>query len=131
VLTITDADSRTRARSWASALRWQHAEALNVYTVAEGIGVAAEHLAHLFPAELCMKVKEFVTKVRIEVAKQLLYDRSYRLEHIAEQVGFSDASHLSRVFRRFAGHRPGNYRLRIMRTYRTFGRRDHNGSIDT
>jgi AraC-like DNA-binding protein len=95
------------------------------------IGVSAGHLAHLFPAELCMTVKEVVTKVRIEVAKQLLYDRSDTLEHIAEQVGFSDASHLSRVFLQFAGHRPGNYRHRIMSTYRAFRRRDHNGSIDT
>lgn len=78
-----------------------------------------------------MTVKEFVTEVRIEVAKRLLYDRSYTLEYIAEQVGFSDTSHLSRVSRRFARHRPGNYRPRIMSTYRTFGHRDHNGSLAT
>ena len=97
-----------------SYLSTHYAEALRVNIVAEAIGVSAGHLAHLFPAEIQVTVKEFVTKVRIEVAKQLLSDRGYTLEHIAEKVGFSDASHLSRVFQRFAGDRPGAYRRRII-----------------
>ncbi|MGH8060127.1 MAG: response regulator [Candidatus Entotheonellia bacterium] len=88
-------------------------KALTVKTLADEIGVSEGHLAHLFPAELRMTVKEFVTKVRIEVTKQLLYELSYTLEYIAERVGFSDASHLSRMFRRFIGRRPGDYRREI------------------
>jgi CheY-like chemotaxis protein len=99
-----------KALSYISA---HYAEALQVSTVAEAIGVSAGHLAHLFPAEVRATVKEFVTKVRLEVAKQLLHDRGYTLEHIAEKVGFSDASHLSRVFRRYTGYRPGTYRRHI------------------
>ncbi len=90
-----------------------YAGALTVETMAKAIGISEGHLAHLFPAELRMTVKQFVTRVRIEVAKQLLYDRSYTLEHIAEMVGYSDASHLSRVFRQLAGRRPGDYRREI------------------
>jgi DNA-binding response OmpR family regulator/AraC-like DNA-binding protein len=94
-----------------------YAEALQVVTVAEAIGVSAGHLAHLFPVELRVTVKEYVTKVRIEVAKQLLYERAYTLDHIAEKVGFSDASHFSRVFLRYAGYRPGTYRRYILSTF--------------
>jgi AraC-like DNA-binding protein len=63
-----------------------------------------------------MTVKEYVTRLRIEVAKQLLYDRAQTLERIAEKVGFSDASHLSRVFRRYVGYRPGTFRRDISGT---------------
>jgi AraC-like DNA-binding protein len=87
-----------------------------VDTVAGAIGVSSGHLAHLFPAELRMTVKQYVTRVRIEVAKQLLYDRAQTLERIAERVGFSDASHLSRVFRRYVGYRPGTFRCDIFGT---------------
>jgi AraC-like DNA-binding protein/ActR/RegA family two-component response regulator len=100
-----------KALSYISA---HYAEALQVITVAEAIGVSVGHLAHLFPVELRVTVKEYVTKVRIEVAKQLLYDRGYTLDHIAEKVGFSDASHFSRVFLRYAGYRPGTYRRYIL-----------------
>jgi AraC-like DNA-binding protein len=93
-----------------------YAEALQVITIAAAIGVSVGHLAHLFPVELRVTVKEYVTKVRIEVAKQLLYDREYTLDYIAEKVGFSDASHLSRVFLRYAGYRPGTYRRFILNT---------------
>jgi AraC-like DNA-binding protein len=48
------------------------------------------------------------------VAKQLLYERGYTLDPIAEKVGFSDASHLSRVFLRYAGYRPGTYRRYLL-----------------
>jgi DNA-binding NtrC family response regulator len=99
-----------------SYLSTHYAEALQVKMVAEAIGISAGHLAHLFPAEIQVTVKEFVTKIRIEVAKQLLYDRGYTLEYVAEKVGFSDASHLSRVFQRFTGDRPGTYRRRIIST---------------
>jgi AraC-like DNA-binding protein/CheY-like chemotaxis protein len=107
-----------RALSYISS---HYAEALQVVTVAEAIGVSAGHLAHLFPVELRVTVKEYVTKVRIEVAKQLLYERGYTLDHIAEQVGFSDASHFSRVFLRYAGYRPGTYRRYILSTLTMLG----------
>lgn len=97
-----------------SYISTHYGEVLQVITVAEAIGVSVGHLAHLFPVELRVTVKEYVTKVRIEVAKQLLYERGYTLDHIAEKVGFSDASHLSRVFLRYAGYRPGIYRRYIL-----------------
>jgi AraC-like DNA-binding protein len=100
-----------KALSYISA---HYAEALQVATLADAIGVSAGHLAHLFPVELHLTVKEYLTKVRIEVAKQLLHERGYTLDSIAEQVGFSDASHFSRVFLRYAGYRPGTYRRYIL-----------------
>jgi AraC-like DNA-binding protein/ActR/RegA family two-component response regulator len=99
-----------------SYISTHYAEALQVITIAAAIGVSAGHLAHLFPIELRVTVKEYVTKVRIEVAKQLLYEPRYTLDHIAAKVGFSDASHLSRVFLRYSGYRPGTYRHYILST---------------
>jgi AraC-like DNA-binding protein/ActR/RegA family two-component response regulator len=97
-----------------SYISMHYAEALQVVTVAEAIGVSVGHLAHLFALELRVTVKEYVMKVRIEVAKQLLYERGSTLDHIAETVGFGDASHFSRVFLRYAGYRPGTYRRYIL-----------------
>jgi AraC-like DNA-binding protein len=85
-----------------SYISTHYGEALQVITVAEAIGVSVGHLVHLFPVELRMTGQEYVMKVRIKVAKQLLSERRCTLDHIAEKVGFSDASHLSRVFLRYA-----------------------------
>ncbi|MGH8058811.1 MAG: helix-turn-helix transcriptional regulator [Candidatus Entotheonellia bacterium] len=90
-----------------------YAEAFTVKAIAHAIGVSEGYLAHLFSAEVEMSVKQCVTRVRIEVAKQLLLDRRYTLEHIAEMVGFHDGPRLSRTFRRFTGLAPGDYRRQI------------------
>lgn len=90
-----------------------YAEAFTVKAMAHAIGVSEGYLGHLFSAELEMSVKQCVTRVRLEVAKQLLSDRSYTLEHIGEIAGFHDGPRLSHTFRRFTGLAPGDYRRHI------------------
>jgi len=87
-----------------------YAENLTVRKLGNEIGISEGYLAHLFRVEVQMGAKAFIMRVRVEVAKQLLGNQSYTLEHIAEELGFSDASHLSRVFRRFSGCPPSVYR---------------------
>ncbi|TMH89125.1 MAG: helix-turn-helix domain-containing protein [Betaproteobacteria bacterium] len=48
--------------------------------------------------------------VRVEIIKRLLAETDDKLDIIAEQLGFCDAPHLSRVFRRICGCPPGEYR---------------------
>ena len=50
------------------------------------------------------------TTVRIEKAKELLADLSLRIGDIAEQVGFLDMAHFSRVFKKMTGHSANEYR---------------------
>ena len=69
------------------------------------------HLAHLFRADLGASIKEYMTSVRLEIARQLVVGSTDKMDRIAELTGFSDASHLSRVFREHLGQRPGQYRL--------------------
>ena len=87
-----------------------YAENLTVRKLGNEIGVSEGYLAHLFRVEVRMGVKAFIMRVRIEVAKQLLCNQSYTLERIAEELSFSDASHLSRVFRQVSGRPPSVYR---------------------
>jgi YesN/AraC family two-component response regulator len=83
---------------------------LVVATIAGALGLSRAHLAYLFQRETGMTVKEYATKVRIEVVKRLLVETDHKLEVIAHEVGFCDASHLSRVFRRVCGCPPAEYR---------------------
>jgi CheY-like chemotaxis protein/AraC-like DNA-binding protein len=79
---------------------------LNVGTLAGVAGISASHLAHLFRAETGLTVRDYVTRVRVEITRDLLQHTDDTLAQIAAFVGFFDASHLARVFRQLQGQRP-------------------------
>jgi YesN/AraC family two-component response regulator len=75
--------------------------------IAEAVGVSAGHLSRVFRQETTLTAKEFVTRVRIEVARYLLRETQDTLEVIAERVGLCAGPHLGRVFRQHTGATPG------------------------
>jgi AraC-like DNA-binding protein len=92
-----------------------YAETAHGCELARHANVSFYHLAHLFRVDLNASIKEYMTEVRAEVARQLILETGEKIEIIAERAGFSDASHLSRTFLRRFGERPGQYRHRTQR----------------
>lgn len=88
-------------------------EKLLAQDLARAVRVSPEQLGQVFRESLGITPKDFVTRFRISAACRLLIDGDCKLEHIAELTGFQDASHLSRVFTRELGIRPGEYRRRV------------------
>ena len=85
-------------------------ENLSVDNLARVAGVSGSHLAHLFRAETGMSIRSYLTKVRVEIAADLMMHTDDSLADIAAASGFFDASHLSRVFLALKGKRPSEYR---------------------
>ena len=83
---------------------------VKVERLAEAIGVSAGHLSRVFRDETRLTAKEYVMRVRIEVARYLMRETRESVDVIAERVGLSDAPHLGRVFRQHTGATPGPYR---------------------
>ena len=55
---------------------------------------------------------DYVQRVRIEEAKQLLETGSQSIEQIADEVGYSDIVSFRRLFKRMVGETPTAYRRR-------------------
>jgi AraC-like DNA-binding protein len=91
-------------------IRRHYRAPLTVRAIAEAIHVSPSHLAHRFRLETGMTVKEYVARVRVEMARRMLLETNAKLESIADAVGFCDAPHLSRVFLQYTRKRPGEYR---------------------
>ena len=51
-----------------------------------------------------------VTRVRQQMAQQLLEQSDQKLEDIARQLGYSNLPNFTRAFRRWTGITPGEYR---------------------
>lgn len=56
---------------------------------------------------------EILNSIRIDKAKELLKDPSLRIGDVAEEVGFLDMAHFSRVFKKIEGISANEYRNKI------------------
>ncbi len=81
-----------------------------VDALADAVGLSASHLGRLFREQVGLTLRDFVTRVRIEVARELLRETEEKTAAIAEMAGFCDESHLARVFRRHDGRPPSAWR---------------------
>lgn len=48
-------------------------------------------------------VLDFVTKARIEKAKELLLSTDFKIYDISQQVGYNDTKYFSKLFRKYFG----------------------------
>ena len=85
-------------------------EKLKLSDVADQIYVSQWHLSKLLNKHTGQNFSEILNTIRLEKAKELLKDPSLRIGDIAEEVGFLDVAHFSRVFKKQAGISANEYR---------------------
>ena len=78
--------------------------------IAEAVGLSPYHLSRLFKTHTGLTLREYLTRERIEAAKQLLATSDRTIPQIASLLRFCDQSYFTMVFRRQTGQTPGEYR---------------------
>jgi transcriptional regulator GlxA family with amidase domain len=64
------------------------------------------NLARLFAEHAGCSALDYVQRIRVALARELLANSSLNVEHVAERAGFSSAHHLRRVWRRWETRAP-------------------------
>lgn len=82
---------------------------LSLVHMAGVVELSPFHFARLFKQSTGFSPHEYVTRCRVERARELLLHKHASLSEVARQVGFCDQSHLARHFRRFTGMTPAAY----------------------
>lgn len=85
-------------------------EKLKLSDVADQVYVSQWHLSKLMNRYLGQSFSDILNGVRINKAKELLKDPALRIGDIADEVGFLDMAHFSRVFKKIAGISANEYR---------------------
>jgi AraC family transcriptional regulator len=86
------------------------AEDLSLARVASECGLSREHFCRAFKITTGLTPHQWRQLCRIDAVKQLLAGRSRSIADIALSCGFADQSHLTRVFGRFVGTSPAQWR---------------------
>jgi AraC family transcriptional regulator len=85
-------------------------EALDLSSISRAAGLSAFHFARLFKSATGDSPFKFVTRTRMERAKELLRKTRLPISDIAERVGYQKPSHFSGRFRSVLGCSPDAYR---------------------
>ncbi|MBB6729473.1 response regulator [Cohnella zeiphila] len=85
-------------------------ENVSVSKLAEEVYLSPNYISLIFKQETGESITEYVTKVRMEAAKELLKSPDLKILDIAEMVGFENAAYFSTVFKKYAGMHPQKYR---------------------
>ncbi len=86
-------------------------DSVKVTALAELCGLSYTHFARRFKELYGVSCKEYIENTRIKKAKELLLSTNYDLSFISQELGFSDCSHLIRVFKKLEGITPKQYRV--------------------
>ncbi len=82
----------------------------SIAELAQECRLSASHFARAFRQATGLPPHRWLTRRRVERAKELLADGTTPLAEVALACGFVDQSHLNRVFVRAEGHSPGKWR---------------------
>lgn len=80
--------------------------AFSLEAASECAGVSKNHLSFEFSRETGETFSEYLSRVRIDEAKRLLATTSQRVTRVGELVGYPNAEHFSRVFKKGVGVSP-------------------------
>lgn len=83
---------------------------LTVKNVADYINLTPEYLTRLFKKETGMNVKDYIVQCKISAAKDLLANVSLPISLVALELGYSNFSHFTQMFKKAEGITPSEYR---------------------
>jgi AraC family transcriptional regulator len=102
--------SRSRLKRVVEYIDSNLGDDLQLHSLAEVAGLNLHHFAKAFKQSVGESPHQFVLRQRIERAKEFLRQSQLSVLEASARTGFVDQSHFSKVFRRFVGVAPSDYR---------------------
>jgi AraC-like DNA-binding protein len=100
----------TKAKEY---IQLNQAEELSLTRVAKAVNTSSFYFCKLFKKATGLNFTDYVSRVRVEKAKNLLLNPNLRISEIAFEVGFQSLTHFNRVFKKIIGQSPTHYRSQI------------------
>jgi AraC-like DNA-binding protein len=101
----------TRAKAY---LQEHQTESLRLGQVAKAVNSSPFYFCKLFKKATGLNFTDYVSRIRVERAKNLLLNPNLRVSEIAFEVGFQSLTHFNRVFKNTVGQSPTRYREQLL-----------------
>ena len=90
---------------------YKHDE-MSLNTVAAQVNISPSYFSTIFSSEMGQTFVEYLTRVRLDKAKELLMCSNMRTAEIGYEVGYKDSHYFSYIFKKTVGCSPKEYRNR-------------------
>lgn len=85
-------------------------EELDLQSVANAFNFSYSYLSVYFNTHMGEGFNEYLNRIRIKKACELLTNHTYSIAQVSDLVGYSDHSYFCRVFKKITGKTPSKYR---------------------
>jgi len=112
---IKQKSAQRKTPGWVKELKQiiqdQIDSSLTLTEISKGLNINPSYLSREFSKHFNnLSFGEYIRKLRIEKAMNLMMENKYSLTEIAYLTGFSDQSHFTRIFRQHTGKSPLHYK---------------------
>lgn len=83
---------------------------LTLASVADYVGLNEKYFSNRFTKETGETFSSYLTQLRVQKAKELLRTTTFKVYEISEMVGYRNAEHFNRMFKKVCGISPAQYR---------------------
>ncbi len=106
--------SRDYVTRTADYIRANYALPISIESIASMLGIDRRYLSRIFLRETGVTPKEFLVRVRLSRAAELLEGASCTVTETARSVGYEDVYNFSKIFKKKFGISPAFYRQRAL-----------------
>lgn len=111
---VTQNEEMNNMQKIEEYLRSHFQEDINLQTIADRFFLNRDYISRKFKQEFNETITDYVTKIRIEQAKDLLGNPTKKIYEIAYQVGYQNEKYFSKVFKKQTRVTPNEYRSSIL-----------------
>lgn len=96
-------------------LRTNYQQDITLQEIADRFYLSREHISRKFKQEYHETITDYVTRIRMEKAKELLGKPGSKIYEIAYHIGYHNEKYFSKVFKKFYGITPNEYRTSLVK----------------
>ncbi|MCG1021532.1 response regulator transcription factor [Sutcliffiella horikoshii] len=96
-------------------LRANYQQDITLQEIADRFYLSREHISRKFKQEYHETITDYVTRIRMEKAKELLANPRSKIYEIAYHIGYHNEKYFSKVFKKFYGVTPNEYRTSLVK----------------
>lgn len=113
LVVLKDTDSNPLIKRITSFIDKDFAQDISLKKLSTAFNINAAYLGQLFKNETGEMFSNYLNKVRIEKAKEMLISTNLNLNDISARVGYANVTYFYSIFRKYTGENPTKYKREL------------------